>query len=480
MQYLTIIRTLGQLLIFLAIAMLLCLPFSFYFGEGDELGITLSAGLTALCGGLMIWAGKRSNDIKIKDVFVIVTAAWMLFALFGSFVFIFTGAIPNFTNAFFETMSGFTTTGATILEDIESIPKGVLFFRAFTQWIGGGGIIVLTIALLPFLGIGGMQLFQAEVSGPLSDKIKPRITETAKVLWKIYLLYTVLCAASLYFAGMSFYEALLHSFTALPTGGYSSRNASIAAFNSPLIEWILTVFMLIASINFSLHYHLLHGRFREVMRNQEFKLYISILIIAIVIIFIDTLAFYGGDYFKTLTASSFQVLSIASTTGYASDNYAQWNFGSQYILYLMMIIGGSAGSTAGGVKIIRFYLLYKILYSELIRIMHPQAVVPIKYSGRIIDSKVTGTVALYFAVFVLLHLFGGLVVSLDNIEFTTAVTAVLACLNNIGPGLAAVGPIENFNFFSDHIKWMLSIFMLIGRLEIFTVLILLTPYFFRR
>ncbi len=461
--------------------MLLSLIFSFAFGDDDILGIMLSAGITILSGTVFWFLFKKSGiNIGKREGYFIVTLGWIIFSLFGSLPFMISGDIPSFTDAFFETMSGFTTTGASILNDVESLSHGLLFWRSVTQWLGGMGIIVLSLAILPILGIGGMQLFIAEVPGPTPDKLHPRIKETAKRLWAIYMIFTFAECILLMLGGMTFFDAICHSFTTMATGGYSTKQASIAHFDSPFIHYVIIVFMFLAGTNFALSYYALHFRFKEFQKNEEFRYYFgfTIAFTAIVTIFLIVTHEYG--YEESFRHGLFQVVSILTTTGFVTADYLQWVPLLWVIIFMIMFIGGSAGSTGGGIKIMRVMLLMKNSFLELKRLIHPNAIIPVKFNERSVDYQVITNVLAFVSIYLLISVIGTLVMSSMGYDLDSSLGAVAASLGNIGPGIGSVGPVENFSHIPDFGKWFLSFLMLVGRLELFTVLILFSPHFYKQ
>lgn len=488
MHYKLIFRILGFISIFIGIAMLLPIPFSLYYGDSDYKALLISAGITTSLGLLAFIGIGKKEDLRPKEGFAVVALGWIVFAALGSLPFIISGAIPNFTDAFFETMSGFTTTGATILTDIESLPHGILFWRSLTHWIGGMGIILLSLAILPFLGVGGMQLFKAEVPGPMADKLKPRVTETAKILWVVYLAISAIETILLLFGGMNLFDALCHTFGTMATGGYSTQNTSIAAYNSAYIDYIIIIFMMIAGTNFSLHYRFVRGDFKAYFRNQEFRVYIYIIAIATVIIgwdtFINIYLPENDTIFEALTdtlrGTWFQTTAIMTTTGFGTADYEKWSLSSQFILFILMFIGGSAGSTGGGMKVMRVFLLIKFVYSEIIRLLHPKAVITVKINGQMVDRKTLTNIVGFFVLFMLLTAAGVLVLTFFGIDLVTSFGAVAATINNIGPGLGLVGPTDNYAFLPEPVKWLLSFFMVVGRLEVYTIIILFAPSYWRK
>ncbi len=476
-----IIKVIGFLLVIEGFFMLLGLPFSIYYGEHENPALLYSALITMVTGGIL-WFSTRKHPKNIgrKEGYVIVAVSWIIISLFGTLPFLFSGAIPNFTNAFFETMSGFTTTGATVLTDIESLPKSILFWRSMTHWIGGMGIIVFTVALLPILGIGGMQLYAAEMPGVTKDKLHPRITATAKRLWAIYLIFTVVEAILLFLGGMSLFDALCHTFGTVATGGFSTHNTSIADF-SPYIQYVIIIFMILAGTNFTLHYFALHGQLRKVWKSEEFRYFIYLILAGTVIItLVLALSKDGMSFEEAFRTSFFQVVSIITTTGYITDNYMQWPGTIWFLIILMMFIGGMAGSTGGGIKVMRQLLLLKNSLLELKRLIHPQAIIPVRMNGKVVSQDIIFKVMAFFLIYIIIFIIGSTVMILIGLDASSALGATAATIGNIGPGFGNVGPVDNYNFIPYGGKWVLSFLMLLGRLELFTVLILFSPAFWKK
>ena len=480
MRFISVIHIISFLLMFLAIAMLLPLPFSFYYHDGAHLSLIFSAIITLLLGFIGFKSTKFDRDLRPKEGFAVVTFGWLFFSLFGSLPFLLSGAIPSFTDAFFETMSGFSTTGATILTDIEVLPMAILFWRSLTHWIGGMGIIVLSLAILPFLGVGGMQLFKAEVPGPVADKLTPRITETAKILWAVYVLFTAAETVLLMFGGMTLFDALCHSFGTMATGGYSTKNASIGSYNSAYIDYVVIFFMLLAGTNFALHYRVLRGNLKAYFRNREFLVFFSIIGVAVLLIGLDTFFSQYQDAPLAIRKTLFQVVAILTTTGYGTADFELWAFSSQLILFFLMFIGGCAGSTGGGMKVLRIHLLVKFVFSEITRLLHPHAVVPVRIGKNVVPREVVTNVVGYFILFMLLFIIGVLIMAALGLDIVTAFGAVAASIGNIGPGLGKVGPTDNYAHLPVMGKWVLAFLMLVGRLEVFTVVILFSPSYWRK
>lgn len=479
MNYKIVIRVLAFLSIFLGLGMLLPLPFSYYYDSGDAQAFLISAAICFSIGILAFLTNDKKTDLKTKDGFAIVTFGWIIMALLGSLPYMLSGAIPSFADAFFESMSGFTTTGSTILSEIETLPKGILLWRSITHWFGGMGIIVLTIAILPFLGIGGMSLFKAESPGPISDRLKPRITQTAKLLWGVYLLFTSAELVLLMTGGMDFYNALNHSFATLATGGFSTYNASIAG-QSAYIQYIIIFFMFVAGTNFSLHYHWLRGDFKSVIKSKEFQFYVAMVFVSSVVIFTDVYSLYEGAVEPAARDVLFQVLAIVTTTGFATADFEQWSTGTQILLLALMFSGGMAGSTSGGMKVIRIMLLLKFAYNQFIKVLHPRAIVPIKIGDSRIDDKVIHDVLGFFVLYIFILGGSTYLLIIFGLDFETAIGSAVTAVNNIGPGLNLTGPTDNFGFLPDISKWLLSFLMLVGRLEVLTVIILLAPSYWKK
>jgi len=473
-------RILGALLLFLAAALLLPIPVSFYYGDGAATALLLAALLTAVAGVLLFYNCRSDRELSVREGFAIVTFGWLAFTLFGALPFVFSGAIPSYLDACFETMSGFTTTGSTILTHIEGLPQSILLWRALTHWLGGMGIIVLSLAILPMLGVGGMQLFKAEVPGPTADRLKPRIQDTAKLLWGVYVLLTVAETLLLMLGGMDLFEALCHAFATLATGGFSTRDASVAAFDSAYIDWVITLFMFLAGANFSLHYHALRGRLHEFWRNEEFRFYLWVTLGAILMITVCNLGDRYDSLFDNLRYSAFQAVSIMTTTGFGTADYEQWAVFAQYLLVMLMFIGGCAGSTGGGIKVARILLLFKHAQVQLFRLIHPRAVRLVKLGDTPVDREVMSSILGFFALFMGVFVVASFLMAASGMDLVSAGAAVIATLSNIGPGLGSVGPTDNFAHIAPFGKGVLIVCMLLGRLELFTVLVLIFPSFWRK
>ncbi len=481
LNFRAIIKILGFLLIvegvFMLISMLVALLYS-----GPDVKPLLHASLITIGTGGITVATMFNAEKKINrnDGFIIVSLVWIVFSFFGSLPYLLSHSIPNLTDAFFETMSGFTTTGSSILNDIEALPHGILFWRSLTQWLGGMGIIVLSLAILPVFGIGGMQLFAAEVPGPVPDKLNPRIQQTAKNLWAIYVAFTLVEALLLWGGGMTFFDAVNHSFTTMATGGYSTKQASIAYWNSPFIQYVIIFFMFIAGTNFTLTYSALTGKFDKMYKNEEFKYYFLFVVIFTAIIFSGLLLTTQLGYEQAFRDTLFQVVSIITTTGFATADYLTWTPFLMVLIFTLFFFGGSAGSTGGGIKIMRIVLLLKNSYYELRRLLHPNAIIPVRFNKRSVSEQIITNVLAFFMIYLMIFFVSTVLFTLIEPDLNSSMGAVATCLGNIGPGLGNYGPAENFYQVQPAGKWFLSFLMLLGRLELFTVLVLFSPAFWKK
>ena len=485
----TILNILAAMLVLTGLSMLFPALIAFIYGESDLYGHLISSLICVLLG-LPIWVfTRKSKRLNSKDGFAIVTFAWITVALAGSLPFYLTGIIPNFTDAWFEAMSGVTTTGATIIGNsntlphlingIESMPHGVLFWRSFLQWIGGMGIIVFTIAILPLLGVGGVQLFKAEVPGPVADKIKPRVKETAKILWMVYIGFTFLQFLLLGFAGMSWFDSICHAFTTMPTGGFSTQNASIAAYSNPVIHYIIIFFMFVAGVNFTLHFRAITGNYKSYFKDYEFKVYFSILFFATMLIFLN-ISFSNSDWsHNSFLISLFQSLALMTGTGYSNADYELWPFFSQLLLFFMMFFGAMGGSTSGGMKIARVILLIKYAATETRRMLHSRAIIPIRIGDRTIGDDVIRNTLGFFLIYLSFFVLTALVLTALNYDFTSSLGVAASAIGNIGPAFGSFGPTDNYALLHPIGKWMMTFCMLLGRLEIFTIMVLFSRTFWK-
>ncbi len=479
-QYLS--KIIGILVFFLGISMIFPLLCSLLYQDGTSMAILTSMGITITAGEILYMAARNTTIeyISQREGMAIVAIAWTVTGLFGALPFYFGGACPAFTDAFFESVSGFTTTGSSILTHIEGVSKSLLFWRSMIQWLGGMGIIVLSLAILPFLGVGGMQLFKAEVPSPLPDKLTSRLTDSAKILWYIYILLSMIEVIMLLFGDMDFYDALCHTFTTMPTGGFSTKNGSIAHYNSVYIDYVIVIFMVLAGINFSLHYQMLRGKTLIFWRDSECRFFLLLCLGFTLFIAFDI---YGSVYDTVGEAfqyASFQVVSIMTTTGYATADYEQWPGLSQTLLFICMFIGASAGSTGGGMKCARIMVAFKYCYRELFVLIHPNSVSQVKMNGTVIPNHVLRSIMAFLALYIGLFVICSIIIAAMGIDMVTAFSSVAACIGNIGPGFGDVGPVDNFAAMPVAAKWLLTWCMLLGRLEIYTVIILFVPEFWKK
>jgi len=473
--------------------MLLAAVVSGVYQDGATLSIALASMTTMFVGVFMMYYTRgHKKEVKQKEGYIIVTFGWIVMSISGMLPYLFSGALPTVTNAFFETISGYTTTGASIMDDIEAMPQGILFWRSLTHWIGGMGIIVLAIAILPLLGIGGMQLFSAEAPGPTGDKLHPRITDTAKRLWLIYFGYTVAETILLQVAGMSFFDAINHAMATLSTGGFSTKNASLAHWNDqPIIQYIIIFFMFLAGSNFVLSYFAFKGKVQKVIKDEEFRYYLGFVIVFTIIV---ALGVYFKAHITELTPgypmvlgkaessfrhALFQITSVITTTGFVSADFTQWTPFLTVFFFGLFFLGGSAGSTAGGIKVMRHILIIKNGVLEFKRTLHTNAIIPVRYNDKTVKEKIVYNIIGFFVLYMLLFIIGALVLGFLGLDFVTAIGGSASSLGNVGPALGSLNPVSNFNSLPDLAKWWCAFLMLAGRLELFTVLILLTPYFWK-
>ncbi len=470
----------GGLLILLSLLMLPGFAFALHYDSGDARAMMISMIITLSVGlSLFFSFSKQDKNIRKREGYLIVSLSWVLMSLFGMLPFILSGTIENIPNAVFETVSGITTTGATILTDIESTPQGILFWRSMTQWIGGLGIIVLTVAIFPLLGIGGIELFVAESPGPTSDKLHPRIRETAKRLWFVYVGLTVLVGVLYQIGGMTFYDAVNHALTTMATGGFSTKNDSMAFYDSAFIQYVAIVFMFLAGTNFTVIYFGLTGKFDRVWKSDEFKTY-SLALLVLVFFLVVPVYYYSGQTFeKSFRDTLFQIVSLVTTTGYVTADYTSYHIGLTLVFFMLLFLGGSAGSTSGGIKFVRHLTFIKNSWLEFKRIVHPRAVVPLKINGDRVTGKIITHIMNFLLIYLMIFVMGSITMALMGYDILTSFGAVATCLGNVGPAIGKVGPMDNFSFFGPGAKLFLSFLMLLGRLELFTILVLFTPYFWR-
>lgn len=472
---------LGLILRVEAALMVPSLLISLAYGDGDAMAFVWSALITLAVGQGLVMLHKKEARLQPRDGFAAVGLSWIVLSLFGALPYVFSGVLPNYIDAVFETASGFTTTGSTVLTFMEGQPRGILFWRGQTQWMGGMGVLVLALALIPKLGEGSVYLMRAESPGPIKSKLTPRVGDTAKILYSIYIGLTVAETCCLKLAGMSWYDAVSHAFTTISTGGFSPMNASIAAYDSLVIDWIIIVFMFLSGINFALLFYALRRNFKAVFESEELRSYTWMTVIASALIVLNLVCHAGWNLTgKTVTDAVFQVVTLMTTTGYMTADYVLWPTFSQVILIVVMFAGACAGSTAGGVKQIRVVLLMKNLRREIQRILHPRAVKTIRCDGEQVDEPILSGITLFFFAYILLLLAGTLVVAWDDVGFTASFTASLTCISNVGPAFDVLGPTCNFSALSGFSKIVLSANMLLGRLEIMPLLVLLFPSLWKK
>lgn len=485
MRWKYVLHVIGALIACVGMSMALPIGWGLYYADGTALPLALSMLITMGTGTLMFFLFRDPATAKTpmshREGMAIVALGWFAAGVFGGLPFLLGGTFESVVDCIFEALSGFSTTGSSVLSDIESVPRGLLFWRSLTHWLGGMGIIVLSLAILPFLGVGGMQLYKAEVPGPSPDKLKPRIKDTAMTLWKVYVLFTAIETVLLMFGGMDLFDALCHTFGTMATGGFSTKNTSIAAFDSAYIDYVITIFMFIAGVNFSLHYLLLKWRPKAMLSDPEFRVFSGMVLGFIVILAVAV--YSAGNYDNVPDAvryTSFQVASILTTTGYATADYELWPAITQAILLFCMFVGGCAGSTGGGMKVMRIMLLIKQSYQELFRLIHPRAVSHVKMGKTVVKDDVISGVWGFFVLWIGLFVLAGVIIAATGVDVVTSFAASLACIGNIGPGIGGVGPTDNFAWLPDTAKWVLTFCMVLGRLEIYTVIILFVPEFWRK
>ncbi len=476
MDYGIVLMILGKLLILESILMTPSLIISIYTRGHDFKALAITILISLVLGVLFSRLKKvRMENITIKEGLAIVSYGWVILSLIGALPLYLSGGVPTYIDAFFETVSGFTTTGATVIEGVEKLPMGVMFWRSFTHWIGGMGILVFTISLLPALGIGGFQIFKAESPGPVAGKIAPKIKDTAKILYTIYFSITIVQVVLLLLGGMNLYDSLVYTFGTVGTGGLATKSASVGYYKSNYIHMVIGVFMVLSGVNFSLYYSIFKGKWEEARDDEELKLYLIIITIAVLGIMINLLKTSYTSVGLAFKDSFFQVGSIITTTGYSTTDFNLWPTFSKSILFLLMLIGGCAGSTAGGSKVIRVLVLLKLIKREILKIFHPRAVRPIKINGKIMSDETIESINAFMALYIIIFFLSTILITLENVDLVTAASSVAATLGNIGPGLNMVGPASTFAGYSPVAKFYFSILMLLGRLELFTIIALLVP-----
>ena len=472
-----ILKLSGAVLLVEGALLFMPLIVSLIYRSGDWSVFASSIAITVAVGALLSQLRPRDDNLSAREGFAVVTLSWLLVSFFGALPFYFSGAVPSLLDCVFETVSGFTTTGATILTSVEALPRGLLFWRSLTHWAGGMGVLVLSLAILPKMGGRSIYLMRAESSGPSTEKLVPRVGNNAKILYRLYIIMSLLLLGALLLCGLNWYDALIHMFGAAGTGGFSNYNASVAHLNNPAAELVLGTFMVLFGINFAMYYHVIQRNWQALRQASEWKLFLGIVTAAtlVIAVSISSLPTFAGHFGHALRASFFQVSSIITTTGYATEDFNLWPQFSRVLLLLLMMIGGCAGSTAGGLKVIRVQLLFKSMARDIRRTVHPRSVNVIKLDGRAVDEKLISGVQGYFFAAILIIVLSTLAVSLNGFDFESSLTAVVATFFNIGPGLGKVGPVGNFASFNALSKSVLTLCMLLGRLEIFPILMLAVP-----
>jgi trk system potassium uptake protein len=478
MNFKLIIRLIGLLLLVEGIAMMVSMGVAIISGGDDVRALGISS-LICLLPGLaaFILTSKYTSHLSKREGFFAVTIGWIIIAILGSLPYLISGYIPNVTNAFFESMSGFTTTGASILDDIESLPRGLLFWRSLSQWLGGMGIIVLALSFLPGVGIGGMKLYNAESPGVSVDKVSPRIYQTARRIWGIYVFFTLLEMVLLMFGGLSWFDSICHSFSTMATGGFSTKQASIAFWASPYIHYVITFFMMIAGSNFTLLFLTIIGKPSKLFHDEEFRDYLLFILGFTVVIFGGLMLTNNTGIERAFRESLFTVVSIITTTGFVTADYLLWVPVLSILVFAIFFFGGSTGSTGGGIKVMRIVLLLKNSYYELRRMIHPHAVIPVRFNKFCVEPKVVNNVLAFFMFYVSIFFISSIALMIFVPDMATSMGAVASCMGNIGPGLGTVGPAFTYSNIPDVGKWFLSFLMMLGRLELFTVLVIFTPSF---
>ncbi|NLL37209.1 MAG: TrkH family potassium uptake protein [Fretibacterium sp.] len=477
-----VLHVLSMVSLIVSLFMVFPMIWSWMDGSPDLTAFILALGSGLLISGMLfLFSRVRRRDYEelgLREAFAVVTFSWVIASAVGALPYVLSGFVPSYTDAFFETVSGFTTTGASILTDVESGSRGLLFWRALTHWLGGMGIIVLSLAILPFLGVGGMELYKAEAPGPAPEKVTPRVQQTAVFLWGIYLLLTVLETVLLMFGGMDLFDALAHSFATIATGGFSTKNSSIAFFESPYIEWVITLFMFLSGVNFSLHFLALTGRLRGALEDEELRCYTWVVLAATALIAVFLILHKVGGFGYVLRQAAFHVVSIITTTGFVASNYELWPTVTKFTLLLLTALGACAGSTGGGIKVVRVLVMGRQIRAEVVGLLHPSAVIHTRVNGKVVSMRALSSIMAFFMLYIATMVCATLAaMAFDHprLDVLTALSGVITSLSNVGPGLGSLGPVENFSWLPAGVKWIFSFCMLAGRLELFAVLLLFFP-----
>lgn len=477
-----IYKVIGALLFIEAAMMLLCFIVSYAYNEDDAFAFAVSMLITVVSATLLRYMGREdSNTLTRREAFLVVTLAWTVFSLFGTLPFLVSGYITNFTNAFFESMSGFTTTGASIINDIEALPHGMLFWRSLMQWIGGLGIVFFTIALLPSMTGGSVRVFAAEATGPIKTKLHPRLSTSAKWIWMIYLILTVACVGSYYFFGMSTFDAVNYGMTTTATGGFGTHNMSTEFFNSPALEYTTVVFCFLSGINFILLWNsVTRFRFDRLFQSTEFRVYISLIVFFTIFTMFQLIWHNGYQLEQAFRSSLFTVVSFLTTTGLFNDDAGKWPHVTWIMLTICMFVGGMSGSTSGGMKCIRAVMVWRTVKNEFRQLLHPNAVLPLHVDGNNVSQQKRNTLMALLSIYLLLFFLGAFVLAEVGVDATNSITIIVSCLSNVGPTLGIeIGPTMSWDQLPDFVKWVCAFYMLMGRLEIFTVLVILVPSYWK-
>ncbi|WP_353095351.1 TrkH family potassium uptake protein [Tissierella praeacuta] len=480
MNYGIVLSILGNILMLEAVLMLPSLFISLYTNQNDTLAFLITILITGILGLILTRSKNPDRHINAKEGLAIVSLGWVIISLLGALPLYISRSTPTYIDAFFEIVSGFTTTGATVIANVEILPMGILFWRSFTHWIGGMGILVFTLSLLPALGIGGFQIFKAESPGPIAGKIAPRIRDTAKILYTTYFTITIFQVILLKIGGMSLFDSLVYTFGTVGTGGFATKNASVGAYNSTYIHLVIGSFMVLSGVNFSLYYSLFKGKIRYVFKDEELRLYFAIVFLAVTAIALNLFKTSYSNIGLAFRDSFFQVGSIMTTTGYSTANFDIWPTFSKGILLLLMFIGGSAGSTAGGMKVIRILIILKLIKREILKMFHPRAIIPVKLNDKVLPNETIASINSFAGLYVFIFVLSTILISLEGVDLESAISSVAATLGNIGPGLGFVGPTSTFNGYSQISKAFFSLLMLLGRLELFTIIALFAPKNWRK
>lgn len=478
----TVIKNIGKLILLVDLTLVLPLILSLFSGKTDTLAFAYTIIITTVVGLACTFFAKSEGNIRAKESYLIVTAGWFIITFLGSLPYVFAGAFPDYSSAFFETMSGFTTTGSTALTDVEALSKELLLWRSMTQWLGGLGVVVLFVAVLSQVSTGGQSMLRAELSGPYEEKISAHIKDSAMILWKIYLVLTLILVVLLCFGGMSLFDSVCHSLTTMATGGFSTKNASIAAFDSAYIEWVITIFMFLAGISYPLYYKAMTSRsLKPIVKNQEVRLYFCVAVIASLFIFVNLMLYWDeGTASEKLRHSFFNLITMLTTTGFASDNFDVWPAASHVLLMCIMMIGACYSSTSGSIKMGTYLLGFKTLTAQMFRMQHPRALVEIKVNNKVVPDRTALKVNQFFVLTIVIMFLGAIGLSMTGLTFAEAFTGSMTAITNSGPAMGRLGASGNFSEVTAAGKWIMSILMLGGRLELYTVLIVFMPSFWRR